>query len=524
MDSFLHEPQKMNEDERLSEKETNQSKLFFSYSLVESIEEIKYLTSEIAHRLRPIMRFIYKEFNRQRYWVPQRDIWNSVKSYYGSDSSEQNLFDDLEILCANKNLRKDYERRYVRSVEEFYHKRIMYQPTALAIEIERFVSDLEQKRGTLGSLNTSQIDSLLKNLLYIDKILTQPRPSEMAEQLSNLWRDSYRLFQEFTRGANDYLGEMRRVDYEKLQQLDGYLRYKEAVIKYLEEFSYKLEGSKPLIQNLVNTWRKQLLTEQLFSVLADFNSKIPRPDGTFPNFDTLYTEYMEQFDAVHAWYQVGGGVDMIRSMTIASIELVLKQAANLIERYNNGLSRRQELAELARRFAECTQVSECNRLAVESFLLPQVRHIKGIIDVHIPRNMPNDWDERSKPELIELGVIRRGARQRSPGNPIRDRRLEQELLRQKIRAEKEAEVACIKKVFNKGNLLNCESFSVESSEERRLLLKIIRECQVNPHRNLRLIDGTKVSLADNKPKSRGVLTCPDGILNMPAFTIIREDD
>lgn len=500
-------------------------KLFFPYSQVDSIPELKYLTSETSRRLRPIMRYIYQQFNRQRYWIGQGEIWDHVRHFYGGDATEDDCVNDLETLVDNGNLRKEYERQYVRTLEEFHRRRVVYQATALAVEIERFINDLIQRRGGSSALSAGDIDTLLNKLREIDRRLADPLlVTQNTEELSRLWRESYQLFQTFTRNVNDYLGEMRRVEFDKLQKLEGFLRYKDAIVKYLEDFSQGLEISKPLIQDLLTAWQRQGIAEKLFKILSEINSQMPNPDGTFPVSGELYEEYLQQFISIYEWYQQGGGVDMIRQMTTSSIELVLKQALRLVDRYHKGISRRQELADLAQDFSNCSDVNQCSRLAVKSFSLPQVRHVKGSFDVHVPRNMPHDWDSRSKPEVISLNMIKRGVRQRSAGSPINDKSKEEEQLRMQIQKAKDDEVSSISRLFKDGDALRCMDLDVESPVDRRYLLKIIKNCKMSSSRSTRLIDGSKVTLLNSDTRDRGNLYAPDGVLNMPAFILVREAD
>lgn len=511
------------EEHRVEEQE---KKVFFPYGRLDNIPELKYLTSETSARLRPIMRYLFQNFNRQRYWVNLSEIWEHVRHFYRQDATEQDCVEDLEILISNGNLRKEYERQFLRTLDEFLHRRVIFQLTALSVEIERFINDLEQRRsGGTGRLSASDTEALLNKLKEIERRLSKQdlSPSEL-EELNGLWHESYQVFQTFTRNANDFLGEMRRVEYEKLQQLDGFLRFKEALVRYLEEFSQGLESTKPLIQNLLHAWKNHGVAERLIKVLVEYNQKVPRPDGTFPEPNILAEEYWEQFDSIYTWYQPNGGVDKIRDMTIFSVELLVKQAARLVDRYRGGISRRQELVKLARRFALCKEISDCMRIAVEAFLIPQVRHVKGTFGVHTPRNMLHDWDSHTQPENIYLRAIKRGTRQRNNGKPIRDRRVEEEELRLRIRKEKDAEVAVINRIFKNGDIIVCENLNVETSEERHLILRIIRECQMNSCGSTRLIDGSTVILRTSVPDGRGIMVAPDGVLNMPAFVLLREVD
>lgn len=104
--------------------------------LQKSITETKYLATDNTYRYRPIMRFFYHKYEEAINWLYKEDIYPYMKDLI-PDYSMEELERDLTTLVDNMSLVTYQDYKNIQSLAEFKNRKLRYQMTDYAIEIER---------------------------------------------------------------------------------------------------------------------------------------------------------------------------------------------------------------------------------------------------------------------------------------------------------------------------------------------------------------------------------------------------
>jgi uncharacterized protein (TIGR02677 family) len=478
-------------------------------SLLKKVPEAAYLNAENAARYRPILRYFYLQHTAHRYWLSFDEIFENVRPAAGADYTPEFCEQDLAQLTAWGNVMAEQEKSRARTIDEFQRRRLQYQLTPYSIALERLLCELETSGTAKGSLDPTLLDRLWSRLEGLARDMSDLRRTRRD------WTEAYEYFQQIVNDANDFLSAMHRSRPQDLNQIEAFLAFKEVLVQYLSAFINQLMDVAEKIRALFESWP----TEKLIDLLVVHDSTLmPSPDGRMPEAPAVRSAYSAQMRAIQEWFRRGGGVEILRRVTADAIEMTVRHAQRLVDRRTFGVSRRRELLELAKRFADCRTVEEAHALAASTLGCALPRHL-------LCRDQPFVVSDESvwaqAPEELPLTRIHRSTRSRSVGAPIEDRsREQQEVLRAELEARRR-EAALWDELFADGEI-DLTGFDVPEPAVRGRLLHILGRCAASPDGSALVPDGSRIELLAPLHDGPGRIDSPDGTLHLPAYRLRRE--
>lgn len=324
-------------------------------SSLRPVAELNYLNATNVSRYRAIMRFIYLEYQRLKYWLKPEEIYEGVHAWgvlegYTLDS----CLSDLEQLKNWGNLASRHDGGRALSLEEYMRKKSQYLLTPYSIEIERMLEALEKVKGYGGSLETTYFDMIAECVHFIRERADQ---MQEGEALHN-WEKLYVAFKTMHENAADFIASIHSIQAEEMMATDGFLAMKENLVNYLQHFVKSLQRSAYKIEGQLLKVTPHLRDLYLENVTADELRKPRIEEGK--SGEELLAELQQGWRNLTRWF-IGDdtGVSeltLLEKATKETIAKVVRSAVRLQERRRGGVSRRGDLEMLARRFAQLDQL------------------------------------------------------------------------------------------------------------------------------------------------------------------------
>jgi len=515
-------------------------------TLQKQVDEARYLTAENANRYRPIMRYFYEQHMGHQYTLSGDDVLQHMRVMIDSSYTEDQCEQDLRQLAEWGNLIAEQDRSRARTVEEFLRRKLRYQITPYGIAFERLLRELEEARGSGGSLDVGLLELLYANLVELGDLLNgrgapqtanheasgegdrnhhRPEvnragfPESTLRRIWNLWSQAFDSFDKVGRQASDYLGALNRSRHEDFADVEAFLAYKDVLLQYLNSFVTGLFDFGDRIRAILTSWTRHRVEKALLSALISYETRyVPGSDGRLPSEPAVRDHRRREWLKLHRWFEPRGGLEALRRTTTATIERVVRQSQRLMQR-RSGLSRRRELEQLAIAFAHCSSLDEAHRLAGAALGCITPRHIMGSAEVFMLEPAGSVWREETQD--VDLQPVRRGgARRRSRSTPVpRDDGQRQAVLQQEF-ARRQAETAVWDALFAAGEV-NLGRLKVEDPALRARLLHVLARCLASPDRKTVAPDGSQISLHLPQTAQPGELQGPDGTLALPQFILKR---
>ena len=96
--------------------------------LIKPVQEVRYLVTENADRYRSILRLFYVNYEKLRYWMYQKEVFDELhEDPYFSEYTQEQCQQDLTMLVSWGNLTAVQDTRKVTTIEEFKSKKFRYQ-------------------------------------------------------------------------------------------------------------------------------------------------------------------------------------------------------------------------------------------------------------------------------------------------------------------------------------------------------------------------------------------------------------
>jgi uncharacterized protein (TIGR02677 family) len=484
------------------------------------ITETAYLTARSnTKRYRYIMRYFYEQYQRTNYWLQPEEIMNGVielglSEEYDLDKCQA----DLKMLENWKSLTAQHDGTRVTTIEEYLKKRFRYMMTPYAIEIERLVIQLEGVKGYGGSLQPSKLQELVHLTKRIRLWSLENKSDAEAEEL---WNNLIDIFKDLNEQASDYIASLNSKRSEELYATEAFLAYKDSVLTYLQSFIQVLQQSAAEIADL-------LRKAQLDTASADrFLEQVVLAKMALPMLDDPFSkeEWQEriysQWHNVERWFlgtsQEPSLVSMLEQMAKDTIFKLVRSAIRIQEKGRSGISRQQELEQIGRWFLQLESMEEAHRLFAYAFGLYETRHYFG---EHAEDNGYLDdtsmWD--TIPQQVLLPPRGHQGRQRNPGtSPVISRKNNTVSIQQYLQKKQEEE-NLVQTYLSRGQVMMSE-LGVISALERQQLLAWISRCLANKHLQFQTPDGITIAMPNVPRIDRILVTCDDGDLEMPNYTL-----
>ncbi|MFC4808833.1 TIGR02677 family protein [Paenibacillus sp. GCM10023250] len=481
-----------------------------------AVPELSYLTAINVARYRAIMKFVYTEYQRLKYWLRPEEVYEGVMAWGVLEAyTLDQCLSDLENLKGWGNLASRHDGGRALSVEEYMRKKSQYLLTPYAIEIERMLESLEKVKGYGGSLETTYFDSIT---ICIQEIRNKVMEFEPGEALRN-WEKLYEAFKTMHENAADFIASIHSIQAEEMMATEGFLALKDSLVNYLQHFVKSLQRSAYRIEGLLQRVGNGLRDAYLEKVLADEQAKPRLEEGK--SREELRLELQQGWNNLKRWF-VGDDLELseltlLERATKEAIAKVVRSAVRLQERRRGGVSRRNDLETLGRRFAGLTDMEEAHKLAAYVFGLFPSRHLQGIDDRSTERTDASTWEEPPNVRLIRTRSRKRSTR--SSSEPMRSHTASREAFREQLLIQLEEERAFVDKMKRLGKVEIAELPRLRTQERMRLLQWIGR-CTAAASRSFVTADGNRISLIiPGEDEEDAVLHSDDGQLIMPNYRI-----
>lgn len=481
-----------------------------------AVPELSYLTATNVARYRAVMKFVYTEYQRLKYWLRPEEIYEGVQAWKVLESyTLEQCLSDLESLKNWGNLASRHDGGRALSVEEYMRKKSQYLLTPYAIEIERMLESLEQIKGYGGSLETTYFDTITT---CIHEIRLRAMEFEDGEALRN-WEMLYEAFKTMHENAADFIASIHSIQAEELMATDGFLALKDSLVNYLQHFVKGLQRSAYRIEGQLQQIRDGLRDAYLDKVLADELAKPRVEEGSSP--EELQLALQQGWDNLKRWFvgdeREASELTLLERATKEAIAKIVRSAVRLQERRRGGMSRRSDLEALGRKFAQMEQLDEAHKLAAYAFGMFQSRHLQGQDERSTERADVSTWAEAPNMRLIRTRSRKRSMR--SASEPMRSYSAKREAYREQLLAQLEEERAFVDEMQRFG-LVHIADLPVLKAKERMRLLQWIGRCTAAASKAFETADGIRISLTIPDEKEEDVVLCSeDGDLRMRNYRI-----
>lgn len=485
--------------------------IYVSPSDLRSVSELSYLTATNVKRYRAVMKYMYMEYKRLKYWLRPEEIFNGIQAWEILDGYTLELcISDLESLKDWGNLASRHDGGRALSVEEYMRKKSQYLLTPYAIEIERMLEALEKIKGYGGSLETSYFDTIF-NCIHEIRL----RVSDFdAEEAWHNWDKLYESFKMMHENAADFIASIHSIQAEEMMATEGFLALKDNLTNYLQHFVKALQSSAYKIEGQLQSIRPGVKMGYLEKVLEAELAKPRLEEGK--SAEEILLELEQGWSNLTRWFigndQELSELTLLERATKDAIAKVVRSALRLQERRRGGVSRRNDLEILGIKFAQLDDIQEAHQLAGLVFGLFSTRHYQGHDERHTERFDASTWNEPPNVKLVRTRSRKRSIRTTS--EPMRSHNEKRAAYREHLQAQLEAERAFMIKLKAIGKT-DIAHLSVLNYKERMQLLQWIGRCTASASRSFKTADGYTISLIIPKDdKNIAVLKSDDGDLTM----------
>ena len=205
-------------------------------SQFEVVNLLKYATVENASRYRAIMRFLFEQHEKFKYYSKTEEILDFLQEnkLIDEDYNEDILYSDLKYLEQNENVTSRQDKEIVYTIEEFKKKRLKFQITQAGAEVESVLRRLDELEDVLtGALEGRQFERILK---AIHELKAMDIPQESYEHLYEKWSSLMAILDTLKRNSTNYLAHLKSEKAEQLFKTEEFLMYKERFTDYLTKF------------------------------------------------------------------------------------------------------------------------------------------------------------------------------------------------------------------------------------------------------------------------------------------------
>lgn len=481
--------------------------------------EAKYLNVENTDRYRPIIRLFYLKYEKLKYWMYQEEVYEELKedSYFADYTPEQ-CQQDLAALTAWGNLVTIQDTRKVTTIEEFKNKKFRYQLSESAVEIERMVIRVENLFIEGSSLEPTLLERLRISLGKMDEIIR-----ESDEKIYGWWNDLNNDFIRLNQNYQDYMRELNSVKAEEMMKTREFLVFKDRLIEYLRSFVKSLQINVSVIEQYLRSVKTETIQEILQKV-TEYELSIPRIDVEVDE-QMIYDKMSGRWNSIFEWFSGKEGVESeagkVFDTTNEIIRKITRYATRISEMSNSGSNRREEYNKVSKMFSKCRTIQEAHRLAALVFGVEKTLHLKGEFKRETDSINSSVFDE--KPHVVTVTPRVRTYKEKTKRTGIIDRSKEKEEMRLATIQRLEEERKLLKS-YIRNNRLEFSNLPVIEPQVRDMFLLWLSKALENKSYRAKTEDGQMYYIEQADVAEQCILQCTDGTFQMPAYTIVFEDE
>ncbi|WP_372814983.1 TIGR02677 family protein [Paenibacillus sp.] len=494
--------------------------------LFNSVKEATYLSVTKAERYRPICYVFYQKY-RQEYnsYMFLDDVYRELvtSEQFGShfkDYSEKDLEEDLKSLVRWNNLIIHQDESHAQRIEDFYKRKNYYEVTQYTISLERTLEEMQHNLQAIrgGSFERVLTDHILEDLTKLRK--WRPSNNGTLGDIRNIWRDLMSRFEALRNGTADFLSHVNSEPYERLVRTESFLPYKEKFVRLLSDFVVGIMEKKDLIEERLGFIDESEI-EHIISAIVSYEAE-QQIDETF-EAGLAYERRRAEWLGFRGWFvEINGRKASSRFLieqTRGTIQKIVRIADQISDKFNYFKSRKNDYLELARIFANTSDLWDCHAIAGAMFGASTTKHFL------VPRKSEDDTTKY----VWECDPFELPLNKKTPGNrsgrtkvPVYEDPLAQMLLVQ----EHLEKTRMMQEQFNsliKEDKITLEEIGVVYPEVRDLLLELLGQAMITKNLKSRTEDGRRFYLKLRSSK-RIRLRSTDGTLTMNDYEFVFMED
>lgn len=340
-----------------------------------------HLSAEKCGLYRAILRVFVAE--RARFVISLRpaEILDALVATADGSAAPPSAVDRDELDAALQQLRTwgnlddTADHADAATIEEFYHRRRLYQLSAAGEAAERALSVFDEYLHRPGELQTTALEDIAD---LLDALLPRladipPDDAKIHQLLSSL----VARFEQLTSRAQSFMrGLQSTVELQGIT-VGAFLAYKEKLIDYLEKFIGELVVATSRIGDAL-LQLEACGVELAFAAAARrelVDALDPAPDAAA----TAETAWRDRWSGLRRWFIGDDGpsqAELLRARARSAIPALLTAVAQINDRRASRADRAADFATLARWFAEAPDEAACHRLWRAAFALSPARHLR----------------------------------------------------------------------------------------------------------------------------------------------------
>jgi uncharacterized protein (TIGR02677 family) len=442
------------------------------------LKPFAYLNAEKTPLYRAIMAALIEAKRHFEIHLRPAEIADSLRGIQEvPETSDAEIEDALGQLCKWGNLRRTQDTSDVRTVEEFYRPRYLYQLTQEGEAAERAVQSYEESILRSGELQTAALSVIRDQLHALLKCTTS---GELDGKKLHLCLSTLRnYFDQLTTKAQLFIGSIQRAIDLHGYELEVFIAYKERLIDYLERFIGELVVATGEISGVIN--RIEHAGVAAIIGAAAQHEVVDSMDSGPEAIETASREWSLRWNGLKKWFIGTDGAssqaETLRSCARSAIPSLLVAISGIHDRRSASSDRPTDLKTLARWFAEVDSDDDAHRLWRTAFALNPARHLRIDDDTleawdQVPIAPTTSWVD-SNPILISPRLRKTGQQHRRgrPSNVI-DRTADKRRLAA-LAAEEAEQIEKARLRLATGETTRLSEFSELDRNEFHLLLDLL---------------------------------------------------
>ncbi|MDR5000448.1 TIGR02677 family protein [Brevibacillus parabrevis] len=487
-----------------------------------SVKEATYLSVPKADRYRPICYVFYQKY-RQEYnsYMFLDDVYRELvtSEQFGAhfkDYSEKELEEDLKALVKWNNLIVHQDESHAQRIEDFYKRKNYYEVTQYTISLERTMEEMQYNLQAIrgGSFERVLADHILEDLTKLRR--WRPSNNGTLGDIRNIWRDLMSRFEALRNGTADFLSHVNSEPYERLIRTESFLPYKEKFVRLLSDFVVGIMEKKDLIEERLGFIDDSEI-EQIIAAIVSYEAE-QQIDDKFEAELASERRRAEWFGFKGWFVEINGRKANSRFLieqTRGTIQKIVRIADQISDKFNYFKSRKNDYLELARIFANTSDLRDCHVIAGAMFGVSTAKHFL------VSRKSE---DDNSK-HVWECDPFEMPLSKKTPGNRNGRTKLpvyEDPLVQMSLIQEHLEKTRMVQEQFNsliKDGKITLEEIGVVYPEVRDLLLELLGQAMITKSLTSRTEDGRQVSLI-LRSRKRIRLRSTDGTLTMNDYEFV----
>lgn len=407
------------------------------------LQTFAYLNADKSPLYRAMMSIFVEAKTHFEIHLRANEVWAELRTLQEFESVTINELESALVqLCDWGNLKRTQDTSDVRTVEEFYRPRYLYQLTREGEAAELAVRAYEENILRPGELQTAALSVICDQLQVLLNLANAPELDAAKVHFALNTLKSY--FDQLTAKAQVFIGGIQRAIDLHGYELDVFISYKEKLIEYLERFIGELVVATSDISGIIH----RLEDTGMGSILraAAEHDVVDAIDASDEAVAKKERDWVLRWAGLKKWFISGADspsqADTLRSCARSAIPSLLIAISGFHDRRVASSDRPTDLKLLARWFAQTESDADAHRLWRAAFGLNPARHLRIDEETLVARDqepvpMTASWLE-SEPILISPRLRRTGKQHRRgrPANVI-DRSQDKQLLAEMARREAE---------------------------------------------------------------------------------------